>query len=393
MRFNSDSVDCADKIAPHHRRIDTTLNRIQWPRPRIHEGKERLSLARIAPDARGKVQLMYLHFVGIDIAAATFTVAWLVKGVWHHATFEQRRTDYGRFAHQLRQIAPPEQTLIVMEATGSYWSALAWFLHEASFAVSVINPSHAKLFARLEMQHAKTDRIDAQLLAEFARQRQPAQWTPPPTIVEQLQQHLTRRDDVLSIKTQEMNRLHALRQNPHADVSLLARLEHHIAYLQAEIDTLDRELADLLSSSDHAWADAARRLQTIPGIGLITAAWILAATHCFAYCDTPEQAAAFAGLVPYRRESGSSRRGHRPVGRGGHAALRKTLYMATLAAARRNPCVKPLYERLLARGKPNKVARIASARKLMHIAWAVVVKERDFDPTLAPQLDGVVVGA
>jgi transposase len=335
---------------------------------------------------------MYLHFVGIDIAAATFTVAWLVKGLWHHATFEQRRTDYGRFAHQLREIAPPEQTLIVMEATGSYWLALAWFLYEASFAVSVINPSHAKWFARLEMQHAKTDRIDAQLLAEFARQRQPAQWTPPPAIVEQLQQRLTRRDDVLDIKTQEMNRLHALRQNPHADASILDRLERHIAYLQAEIDTLDRELADLLTG-DHAWAAAARRLRTIPGIGLIAAAWILAATHCFAYCDTPEQAAAFAGLVPYRRESGSSRHGHRPVGRGGHAALRKTLYMATLAAARHNPCVKPLYDRLLMRGKPNKVARVASARKLMVIAWAVVVKERDFDTSFAPQPNLIAVGA
>lgn len=334
---------------------------------------------------------MYLHFVGIDIAAATFTAAWLVKGVWHHATFEQRRTDYGRLVHQLRQIAPAEQTLIVMEATGSYWLALAWFLHEANFAVSVINPSQAKLFARLEMQHAKTDRIDAQLLAEFARQRQPARWTPPPAIAEQLQQRLTRRDDVLGIKTQEMNRLHALRQNPHADTSILERLEHHIAYLQAEVDILDHELADLLAG-DHAWAVAAQRLRTIPGIGLIAAAWILAATHCFAYCDTPEQAAAFAGLVPYRRESGSSRRGHRPVGRGGHAALRKTLYMATLAAARHNPCVKPLYDRLVARGKPNQVARVASARKLMHIAWAVVVKERDFDPSFAPQPDFLAVG-
>lgn len=334
---------------------------------------------------------MYLHFVGIDIAAATFTAAWLVKSVWHHATFDQRRTDYGRFVHQLRQIAPPAQTLIVMEATGSYGLTLAWCLHEAGFVVSVINPTQAKLFARLEMQQTKTDRIDAQLLAEFARQRQPARWTPPPALVEQLQPRLARRGDVLAIKTQETNRLHALRQNPHADASLLERLEHLIAYLQAEVDILDRELADLLVS-EHSWADAARRLQTIPGIGLIAAAWILAATHCFAYCDTPEQAAAFAGLVPYRRESGSSLRGHRPVGRGGHAALRKTLYMATLAAARCNPCVKPLYDRLLARGKPNKVARVASARKLMHIAWAVVVKKRDFDPSFAPQPDFLAVG-
>ena len=335
---------------------------------------------------------MYLHYVGIDIAAATFTAAWLAQTGWHHITLDQRPTDYGRLVHQLKRIAAPDQTLVVMEATGTYWLALAWFLHGAGLAVSVINPAQAKLFARLERQHAKTDQIDAQLLAEFARQRQPERWTPPPPLAEQLQQRLRQRDALLGIKTQETNRLHALRQNPHAEPSVMDCLVRHIAFLDTEVNTLDHELAELLAG-DHAWTDAARRLQTIPGIGLIATAWLLAATHCFAYCDTPEQAAAFAGLVPYRRESGSSHRGSRPVGRGGHAALRSTLYMASLSAARCNPCVKPLYDRLLARGKPNKVARVASARKLMHIAWAVVVNERDFDPSFAPQLDLVALGA
>ena len=335
---------------------------------------------------------MYQHYVGIDIAALTFTAAWRIDSKWHDVTFDQRRTDYERFVHQLRKIAPPPQTLIVMEVTGTYWLALAWFLHDAGFAVSVINPTQARLFARLEMQHAKTDRIDAQVLAEFARNRQPDRWTPPPSIAEQLQQRLRQRDDLLGIKTEEANRWHALRQNPWAEASVLDRLERHIAFLQAEIETLDRELNTLLVG-DHAWAAAARRLLTIPGVGVITAAWILVATQCFAYCDTPEQAAAFAGLVPYRRESGTSRRSFRPVGRGGHAALRKTLYMATLSAAHRNPCIKPLYDRLLARGKSNRVARVASARKLLLIAWAVVVKERDFDPSFAPRPALVATGA
>lgn len=368
------------------------MNRIQWPRPRIHEAKACLSLARIVPDTLRKAQEMYLHYVGIDIAAATFAVAWVRERGWHHATFDQRRPDYGRLVHQLRQIAPPDQTLVVMEVTGTYWLALACCLHEAGFVVSVIHPTQAQLFARLEMQHAKTDRIDAQLLAEFARQRQPARWTPPPAIYEQLHQRLSQRDDLLGIKTQETNRLHALRQNPRAEPAVVDRLERHIAFLHAEIKALDREIKALLTGA-HPWAVAAQRLLTIPGVGWIAAAWLLTATQCFAYCDTPEQAAAFAGLVPYRRDSGSSRRGFRPVGRGGHAPLRKTLYMASLSAARSNPSVKSLYDRLLARGKPNKVARVASARKLIHIAWAVVVKERDFDPSFAPQPDLVALRA
>lgn len=335
---------------------------------------------------------MYLNYVGIDIAAATFTVAWQDQTSWHHTTFEQRRSDYARLAHQLKRSAPPEHTLVVMEVSGTYWLDLAWFLYDAGFVVSVINPTQARLFARLEMQLTKTDAIDAHLLAKFARQREPAAWTPPPAIWDQLQQRLRQREDLIAIKTQEHNRLHALRRNPRAEATVLDRLERHIAYLQHEIDTLTQELTDRLTA-DHDWAAAARRLLTIPGVRVIVAAWILVATHGFAHCDTPEQAAALAGVVPHRQESGSSRRGFRPVGRGGHASLRSALYMASLSAARVNPCIQPFYDRLRARGKSTKVAHVAAARKLMHIAWAVVVKQHDFDPTFAPQPVLVAAGA
>lgn len=335
---------------------------------------------------------MYHNYVGIDVAVATFTAAWQTDSEWHDTTLDQRRSDYARLVHRLRQVASPDETLVVLEVTGTYWLALAWFLHEAGFVVSVIAPTQAHLYARLERQQAKTDRIDARLLADFARERQPDAWTPPPAISDQLQQRLSQRNDLLTMKSEEANRLHALQRHPRAEGSVVDRLERHIAYLQAEIDALDRELTQLLAA-DHEWTAAARRLRTIPGVGPIVAAWILVATQCFAHCQTPDQAAAFAGLVPYRRESGSSRRGFRPVGRGGHAALRTALFMASLSAAQVNPCILPVYQRLLARGKPNKVARVACARKLIRIAWAVVVKAHDFDPTFAHQPELVPLGA
>lgn len=335
---------------------------------------------------------MYLNYVGIDIAAASITAAWQTPSGWQQATYEQRRADYGRLVHQLTRSAAPEQTLVVMEVTGTYWLELAWCLYEAGFVVSVIPPSQARLFARLEMQLTKTDAIDASLLARFARQRTPAPWTPPPAIWDQLQQRLRQREDLIAIKTQEANRLHALRRNPRAEPTVLDRLERHLAFLQTEIDLLTQELTALLTA-DHAWAAAARHLLTIPGVRVMVAAWILVATHCFAQCDTPEQAAALAGVVPHRQESGSSRRGFRPVGRTGHASLRSALYMASLSAARSNPCIHPFYDRLRARGKSTKVAHVAAARKLMHIAWAVVVKDRDFDPSFAPHPDPIALGA
>ncbi|GIV81322.1 MAG: IS110 family transposase [Anaerolineae bacterium] len=324
---------------------------------------------------------MYALYVGIDIAAERAMVAWQVTATGEAGTLDiaQQRSDYGRLVRQLRQYARPAQTLVVMEVTGQYWVALADYLYAQGFVVSVINPLQARRFAQLQQQHAKTDVIDAHLLVRYARQLQPAPWTPPPAIYYQLQQRLSYRQDLIEMRTQQRNRLHALTHHPHAEPTIEQRLRHHLDYLDREIKALEAELSALLRQH-HPWAEAARRLRTIKGLGLITVAWLLVATQCFAFCQTPEQAAAFAGLVPYPRQSGSSLRAKRGVGRGGHAPLRTALYMATLAAARYNPSAKALYQRLLARHKPNKVARVAVARKLIHIAWAVVIKERDFDP-------------
>jgi len=327
---------------------------------------------------------MYTLYVGIDIAAERAMVAWQVAdtGEWGTLEIAQQRSDYARLARQLRQHATPAQTLVVMEATGLYWLALADYLYEQGFVVSVLNPLQARRFAQLQQQHAKTDVIDAHLLARYARQLQPAPWTPPPAIYYQLQQRLSYRQDLVEMRTQQRNRLHALKHNPHAEPAIEQRLRRHLEYLDNEIKALDAELKALLTQN-HPWAEAARRLRTLKGFGLITIAWLLVATQCFAFCQTPEQAAAFAGLVPYPRHSGSSLRAKRSVGRAGHSPLRTALYMATLAAARYNPSAKTFYQRLLARHKPNKVARVAVARKLIHIAWAMVVKERDFDPDYA----------
>lgn len=337
---------------------------------------------------------MHTLYVGIDIAAKTAAVAWQVPetGEWGQLDIAQTRAEYAHLARTLTRYASPRDTLVVMEATGVYWLALADFLHTQGFQVSVINPLQAKRFAQLHLQRAKTDALDAHLLSTFARQMEPPCWSPPPELYYQLQQRLAYREDLLHMRTQERNRLHALKHHPHADQSLLRRLRQHLTYLDRQIKAVERELTALVAQ-DHPWADAIRRLLPIKGIGLITAAWIVVATHCFARCETPEQAAAFAGLVPHPHSSGTSRHGHRRVGRAGHAPLRACLYMATLAAARSTPAVKALYDRLVARGKPNKVARVAAARKLLHIAWAVVVNERDFDPHYSPLSHELPIGS
>lgn len=318
--------------------------------------------------------------VGADIAAASIQVEWLDLASQQRGqqSVTQQRSAYRRLLKQWTQHIPADQIHVVMEATGPYWQAFAEFLHEAGVVVSVLNPSQSAHFARVRLQRAKTDRADAHLLCEYGCRLHPPAWTPPPLICQQLQQRLGLRDDLVQTRSAERNRRHALKRHPHADPPVVARLQRHIAYLTRHIHALDTEIRALLLA-DHAWAPHVRRLLAVKGLGLLTVAWILVATQAFSRCASPEQAAAFAGLAPHPRESGQWK-GRRSVGGGGHAALRKALYMAALSAARFNPRLHTVYQRLIAQGKHPKVAFCAIARKLLHIAWALVVKQRDFDP-------------
>jgi transposase len=268
-----------------------------------------------------------------------------------------------------------------MEATGTYWMKLAYALVEADFAVSVVNPIQPKYFSKMRRQHSETDAIDAVMLMEFAQIFKPQLWTPPPAICETLRQYLTYRNQLIDFLGQARSQLHAMKQNPKADADLIQRMEQRKLDLETEIKLFKQRIHDLLLSESQ-WEQAAGFLLTIKGIGTITAAWLLVATHCFVRCETPEQAASFAGLAPHAKDSGEQQ-GHRSIGGTGHQQLRNCLYMASTPASRFNPILKPYYDQLVARGKPKKVARCAVARKLIHIAWACVTKQRNFDPDFA----------
>ena len=159
-------------------------------------------------------------------------------------------------------------------------------------------------------------------------------------------------------------------------------MENLLATFASQLTEVESEITTALSH-DSAWAAAATRLQSIKGVGWVTAAWTLVTTLNFTSCDTVDALTAYAGLAPMPRQSGASV-WHRPaIGHTGNGRLRTAFYMATLSAARHNPVIKAFYTRLREAGKPEKVARCASARKLLHIAWAVVKKGQRFDPYYA----------
>ena len=324
----------------------------------------------------------YQLFVGIDIAAATATVTWMPPGGAPGAPFTVDQTPEGYALLQRRLLATghaPAAILAVMEATGSYWMKLATALVGAGVAVSVINAAQAHHFAKALLKRAKTDAVDAQTLAQLAALLQPAPWTPPPAVYHELQQRLTQRDALLALHTQVVNQRHALDRHPVVVPDVRRRQEALRATLAAQIREIEAELVAAIRQ-DAAWAAAAERLLTIPGVGLVTASWLLVATLNFTVCADADEATAYAGLAPQPRQSGTSVRGRPRIGRSGHARLRTALYLATLSACRRNPVLSPYYRRLRAAGKPMKVARCAAARKLLHLAWAVATGGQGFDP-------------
>lgn len=329
--------------------------------------------------------LPYRLFVGIDIAAKTCAVSWMSASSTpsRAISIEQTPRGFAELQQRLSRLEPqPQAILVVMEATGTYWMRLATFLVEAGIAVSVINPVQAHDFAKALLKRSKTDAIDAQTLAVLGARLQPARWSPPPAVYTALHQRLAHRHALLRARTQFQNQLHALLQQPVVVASVRTSLEELISQLEEQIEELTGEIAAALKQ-DAAWAAAAARLATISGLGPITTAWVLTTTLNFTLTATPEAAANYAGLAPRLRLSGTSVHGRPSIGCGGNAQLRRAMYMATLSALRYNPVIRTFYQRLVAAGKPKKVALCAAARKLLRIAWAVGTRETTFDPTYA----------
>jgi transposase len=319
--------------------------------------------------------------VGVDIAAKTLTaVSTHTRAVYSRAkTFDQTPEGFRALLAWLAESGiPPPATLFVCEATGSYWITFAVSMHHAGATVSVINPYHAAEYANSLGRRSKTDPLDARMLAQLAWERRPAGWTPPPAIYHELRQRLMAREALLEMRQQARNQRHALLQWPVVVADVTLQFDHVIRTLSEQLAEVEAQLARVLAAGE--WAASALLVQSIPGIGMLSSAWLLVTTLNFTLCANASAATAYAGLDPLRRESGTSIRGQPTLGRGGNRHLRTTLYQATLSAARYNPLIKAFYERLRAAGKPTTVARCAAARKLLHLCWAVVTKGQAFDP-------------
>lgn len=328
-----------------------------------------------------------LTFVGVDVAARTLAVA-LARGGAPPAPgwgVPNSAEGWRALGERLRdQGAAPAATRVVLEATGAYWQGLATALVAAGWAVSVVSPASARHYAQARLRRAKTDAVDAAVLAAYGRDLRPPPWAPPPAEVQALQLLIRERDDLVAVQTQTRNRQHALAQLPDVPAEARAPLAAVLEVLAEQIARLDAAIRQRAAAAASLAADIAR-LQTVAGVGLLTAAIVVVETRPLrdAAGATPRQVVAYAGLDPAPRESGSSVRGAGHISKRGNARLRQAAYMAAVSAIRCNPVMQRFYQRLLRRGKRKKVALVAVARKLLALLATLLTHKRTFDPAWA----------
>jgi transposase len=299
-------------------------------------------------------------FVGIDVSKGQVAVC--VHGREESWNFANDAEGFGQLIAALQPLSP---TLIVAEATGGYELVMVAELCAAGLPVAVVNPTRVRRFADSLGQLAKTDRIDARIIAHFASVARPPVRRLRGEEEEYLAGLVERRRQVIVMLVAERNRLHS------SPLRLRPDVQEHVDWLESKLKELDDELADLIRHSP-IWREKEAILRSAPGVGPVTAVTLLV--------DLPElgtlnrqKIAALVGVAPFNKDSGI-KRGKRRIF-GGRASVRRTLYMAALAATRFNPVIRRFYESLIGRGKERKVALTACMRRLLVILNAMLRKQ------------------
>jgi transposase len=338
-----------------------------WEEPEQLPGPDKPASCKEGPEGRRSLESEG-PYVGIDVSKDRLDVAVRPSGDnWSVAN------DAPGITHAVQRLVQLHPRLVVLEATGGLQMPVAGALATAGLPLAMVNPRQIRDFARATGRLAKTDRLDAQVLAHFAEAVQPTPYAMPDVQTQNLTALLTRRHQVIEMLTAEKNRLRATRLE-----SVRQRVQDHIRWLQQELDGLDKDLDHTIRQSP-LWREKDNLLRSVPGVGPVVSITLLA--------NLPElgtlsrhQIAALVGVAPLNRDSGHFR-GKRMVW-GGRARVRAALYMAALSATRYNPVIKAFYQRLCGSGKARKVALTACMRKLLTILNSMLKHRQSWDPNV-----------
>ncbi len=299
-------------------------------------------------------------YVGIDVSKATLDVA-ILPIAEHFVVSNDEAGIEGLLGRLTEEVL--SDALVLLEASGGFERPVAAALAASGIALFVVNPRQARDFAKATGRLAKTDALDAFVLARFAQAIRPAPRAIPDAEAREFQEILARRRQIIRMTTAEKNRLGASTSE-----AVRGRIEAHIRWLEKELSRTDRDLDETIEKSPTLKENQAL-LQSVPGVGPVLARTLLAELPELGSLS-PRELSALVGVAPLNRDSGTLR-GRRAVW-GGRARVREALYMGALIASRFNPAIKEFYERLVAAGKPKKVALVACMRKLLVILNAVM---------------------
>ncbi|OUJ69796.1 IS110 family RNA-guided transposase [Hymenobacter crusticola] len=305
-----------------------------------------------------------LSVVGIDVSKASLAVCYLRQEQVQHLEVSNSKTGFQQLVK-----ACGAHCLFVMEATGSYYLALAYHLHEQGGQVAVLNPLVIKRFIQMHLSKGKSDRKDAQWLLRYGQQQAVKLWQPDENVLVECRQLEQVTEQLLKQKTMVSNSLEALQQQPIISKQALKRLQQTLNVLTQQVQAGEAELLTLL---EQRFASEMTLLCSIPGIGRKTAGMLLLFAGGFTRLDNYRQLIAMAGLSPREHSSGTSIRGKVRITKMGGRLIRGKLFMCSFAAKKCNAACQALYNRLVAKGKNGKVALIAVCNKLLKQAFAII---------------------
>lgn len=292
--------------------------------------------------------------------------------------FDNTAPGFNKLWHFLKKRGGKD-THACMEATGLYYEQIADFLHDKGVRVSVINPARIQAYAASQLTRNKTDQLDAATIADFCRTQQPLPWTPPSPAWRQLRalaRHLT---DLQEDVQRQRNRLHARQQAADPVATVVDNLQQQIALLETQIQQVQHAINNHIDRFPDLKRDR-DLLDSIKGIGALTAAKLLAELPSIDLFEDVRQLVAFAGLNPRQRQSGSSVHGRTPISKIGSPTIRATLYLPAVVAKNHNPLLKAFALRLAERGLTQMEIVVAVMRKLLHLVYGILKSGQPFDP-------------
>ena len=315
-----------------------------------------------------------MSVLGIDVSKADFHAVLLADDSVAKKSFPNGAAGFRALCKWLKN-RKASSVHACMEATGAYWEPLAQSLHAAGIRVSVVNPARTVFFARSQLRRTKTDAVDARMIADFCASQHPEPWSPPAPEIGTLRGFLSYRAQLVAQRTGLKQAISQIK----ADAALRRIHDGHIGALDDAIVALEDRIAAHVAAHERL-KEAVGLMKSIPGVGLLSAVAVVAKLPVDRLRDA-KAAAAYVGLTPSDRESGTSIHGKPRICRTGNADLRRDLYMPAVSAIRCNPVLRAFAERLTDRGKPAKVVIVAVMRKLIALAYTLLTKRTPFQLT------------